>query len=247
MEINYTLPDITSEKLNFYAYTNEALLENEPKAIVLDFHGLGMTGMRKEPNEFEIECAKNNILTVFPYYGPWSWMNLTSVKFVDKIVDAVCEKYSLDINSTRIISTGGSMGGHSALNYVRYANITPSACFTNCPVCDFKFHATEREDLPRTVYLAFSDYACGFERAIEMHSAYHIAKEMPDIPYYIVHGTCDSAVNKVAHSDRFVAEMKKYGKDVTYIEVEGMGHCDLDSYPEIKKNYFDAIIKSALS
>ncbi|MBQ8162915.1 MAG: YwaF family protein [Clostridia bacterium] len=246
MEIKYTLPTIKPETLKFYTYTNEELLKETPKAIVLDFHGLGMTAMRKEPNEFETECAKHGILTLFPYYGPWSWMNLTSVKFVDEIVKAVCEKYSLDVNSVPIISTGGSMGGHSALNYTKYAKVTPKACFTNCPVCDFKFHATEREDLPRTAYLAFSDYDCGFEKAIEMHSAYHMASQMPDIPYYIVHGTRDSAVNKEAHSDRFVAEMRRYGKNVTYIEVEGMEHCDLDSYPEVKKNYFDAIIKSAL-
>ena len=244
MEIRYNSLKIDKDTLPLYAYTNEEYIEGKIKAIVLEFHGLGSTEMRKKPDTLELECAKNNILTIYPYYGTWSWMNKTAVSFVDKVIEVACEKHSLDINATPIISTGGSMGGHSSLIYTRYAKITPKACFADCPVCDFKFHATEREDLPRTIYLAFVDDEDGIDMAIEKHSAYHLVDSMPKIPYYIVHGTADKAVNKEAHSDRFVARMRDAGRDVTYIEVEGMEHCYMEPFPEIKKGYINAIINA---
>lgn len=248
MELEYRVPKITPEDIALFARTNEELLTDTPCAIVLIFHGLGGGGnMRCELGELSKKCAENKILTIHPYYGPWSWMNLSAIKFVDKIVECACEKYGLDINKIPIISTGGSMGGHSALNYAKYAKVTPKACFADCPVCDFAFHAYEREDLPRTVYLALCDYDMPLEDAIKMHSAYHLAPEMPDIPYYIAHGSQDSAVNKKIHSDRFVERMRQCGKNVTYIEIEGMEHCQMHLYPEVKERYESAIIKEALN
>ena len=41
-----------------------------------------------------------------------------------------------------------------------------------------------------------------------------------------------------------VENMKKYGKDVTFITVNGMEHCDIGSYPDVKEKYFNAIINS---
>lgn len=243
MEIKYTTPEITPDTLSSYAYTNFSKIEGEIRAIALDFHGLGSCGMKKDDSDFDLEMAKHGILVIFPYYGPWSWMNSVAVKFVDRVVEVACEKYSLDLDKIRLLSTGGSMGGHSALIYTVYANRTPDACITNCPVCDFKFHATEREDLPRTVYLAFSGEGTDLETAIELHSAYHLAGKMPDIPYVVLHGTRDGAVNKEMHSDRFVARMRELGKRVEYMEIEGMEHCWLNPFPEAKRAYFDKFIE----
>lgn len=247
MEISYTSLKICPETLDSYAFLNAKHIEGKPKAIVLDFHGLGARDLRHEASEFELLLASRGILTIFPYYGPWSWMNSSSVKYVDEIVRVACEKYGLDYQSVTIISSGGSMGGHSALIYSKYATRTPNACVTNCPVCDFKFHATEREDLPRTIYTAFFDSPRGIDAEIEAHSAYHLAPEMPDIPYVVLHGTDDGAVNKKIHSDRFVAKMRECGKKVTYIEVEGMDHCWFEPFPEVKANYYNTIIDLALS
>lgn len=62
--------------------------------------------------------------------------------------------------------------------------------------------------------------------AVKTASPLHQAETMPDIPYLIVHGDADTAVNKQQHSDRFVERLKKT-HDVTYVEVPGMRHCDL--------------------
>ena len=242
--MEYVLPSVNAHTIEQFAFTNKKLLKNKIKGIVLDFHGLGDGRLRSEVSDFDIICAENDILSVFPYYGPWSWMNSNAVKFVDELLVAVCEREEVDINEIPIISTGGSMGGLSALMYTRHARITPKACFANCPVCDLMFHATERPDLPRTVYLAFNYDNCSLEESMLNNSPFHQAEHMPDVPYYIVHGTADTAVNIKMHSDRFVAAMRKFGKNITYITVEGMWHCDFSICPEVKKDYFNAIIKA---
>jgi dipeptidyl aminopeptidase/acylaminoacyl peptidase len=62
------------------------------------------------------------------------------------------------------------------------------------------------------------------EAALEEQSPLHQVAGMPDIPYLIVHGDQDTAVNKARHSDRLVAAMRARGLRVNYIEVPGMGH-----------------------
>ena len=62
------------------------------------------------------------------------------------------------------------------------------------------------------------------------------------MPYYIVHGDADAAVNKALHSDRFVAAMREAGHVVEYHEVPGMAHCDLGAFPEEKTAYEDAAL-----
>ena len=257
MRPDYTLTDrdfINPDTIDLYGNTNAHLLTAPPVAFVLEFPGLGggscLGGcMDVGPYNGPLSgfLAERGILQVYTFPGPWSWMNMSAVRYVDRIVECACEKYGLDVNTTPIISTGGSMGGHSALNYAKYAKVTPKACFADCPVCDLAFHTYEREDLPRTIYLAFCDYDMPLGDAIKMHSAYHLAPEMPDIPYYIVHGDCDGAVNKKIHSDRFVERMRECGKNVTYVEVEGMEHCQMHRFPEVKEAYESAVIASALN
>lgn len=239
--MTYITPQITPQELESYAFTNGSLLKGEPRAVILIFHGLGGGALRSECDDFEVRCAAENVLTVYPYYGPWSWMNRQSVWYVDEIMDAVREKYLLD-ESVPVISSGGSMGGLSALMYTTYAAVTPTACFANCPVCDLPFHATERPDLPRTVYLAFAYQEQGLEQALVDNSPYHQAAKMPRIPYFVVHGDADTAVNKALHSDRFVAAMRAAGQEITYREVAGMAHCDLKSFPEEKEIYESAML-----
>jgi len=123
-----------------------------------------------------------------------------------------------------LISTGGSMGGQGSLLYTRYARKQPAACLAVCPVCDVKYHFTERPDLPRTFHAAFRGYPESLEALFAEHSPVDQVEHMPDIPYMIVSGDKDVSVSKTQHSDRLVAAMRKRGLKVEYVEVPGMGH-----------------------
>jgi len=219
-------PVINSDNLTYFAYTNGHLCR-KIREIVLDFHGLGGGNvMISDDPESAVFFAQNDALYVLPYYGPWSWMNAHAVRTVDMIVEVCIDKYGLPADIP-VISTGGSMGGLSALAYAHNASRTPTACAANCPVCDLLFHYTERPDLPRTIWSAFGWYEGGFEDAMRTASPLHLAATMPDIPYYITHCDADLAVNKGSHSDKMVAAMRAAGRSIVYDEIPGMGHCQL--------------------
>ncbi|MDR1092863.1 MAG: prolyl oligopeptidase family serine peptidase [Clostridiales bacterium] len=227
---------VTKDNLNLFAFTNGAALKGRVRLAYLSFHGLGYCGMETELKAGDVEDGAAGVLRIFPYYGPWSWMNREAVRLTDGIVAAAFERYGLP-EGFPVVSTGGSMGGCSALIYARYARVAPVAVAADCPVCDLPFHATERPDLPRTMYNAFAHYECGIDEAMRRHSPLHQTADMPDIPYFIDHGDADTAVNKSLHSDRFVAEMRKAGRNVEYLEIPGMKHCDLNSAPAAAKRF----------
>ena len=230
---------ITYENLRSFAYTNDRLIQGEIKGIVLSFYGLGnMTMYHSDPAE-GLELAKKGILYVIPYYNPWSWMNRQAVAYTDEIIAVLCEKYGLD-SDIKIVSTGGSMGGLSALVYCVYAKITPCACVANCPVCDLPYHFTERPDLPRTLYSAFAEYEGDLESALRSCSPLHLVEKMPKIDYIIFHCEGDQAVHLEQHSARFVEAMGQ-SHNVAFHTVPLRGHCDLS--PEARVKHQEAILK----
>ncbi|MDR3644847.1 MAG: prolyl oligopeptidase family serine peptidase [Clostridia bacterium] len=212
-----------------YAWIGDRFLKPPVRQVVLSFHGLGYSGMKDAPDTTDMELSASGALCVFPYYGPWSWMNDEAAVLVDTVLDAVFARFPLD-PATPVISTGGSMGGLSALMYCCLSRHTIAACYANCPVCDLPFHATERPDLPRTMYAAFAHCACGVDEAMKLHSPLHQVERLPDIRYLIVHGDRDTSVNKAAHSDKLVALMRRQRLSVEYIEVPGMEHCSITDY-----------------
>ena len=222
---------INPGNIDQFAFTNMSIVKKPVKGIVLSFHGLGYMGEINEQNDHTRRLADLGIVFMFPYYGPWSWMNRSGVRYTDALVEAVFEAFSLPGN-TPVVSTGGSMGGLSSLVYPVYARRTPVAVAADSPVCDLVWHFSERDDLPRTLVAAFGDYPCSFEEALRSASPLHLVDRMPRIKYYIVHGDRDLLVSKAAHPDRLVPEMKKAGLDVTYIEVPGMEHCNMGAAAE---------------
>jgi dipeptidyl aminopeptidase/acylaminoacyl peptidase len=153
-------------------------------------------------------------------------MNKQAVAYTDEILDVLFEKYNLP-EGTPVVSTGGSMGGQSALVYTRYSKRTPVACVANCPVCDMVFHFTEREDLPRTIYSAYFNEDCTMNEALEKHSPLHLASQMPKIKYLIFHCDDDRAVNIDSHSRRFVEAMMALNHDISFVVVPDKGHCNI--------------------
>ena len=205
------------------AWVGEAYVTGRIRGVVLSFHGLG-GGLKSAPSTEELEWARNGGLVVYPYYGPWAWMNRRARTMVDELVDAVYAAYRLP-DRAPLICTGGSMGGQAALLFTRYAKRRVSACLANCPVCDMKFHFHERPDLPPTIRHAFLDQAGTLERLFVEHSPLQQVAALPKIPYLIVSGGKDTAVSKRQHSDKMVAAMRQRKLPVEYLEVAAMGHC----------------------
>ena len=234
---------IKYENLRNFAYVNEKIIDGEIKGVVLDFFGLGCQAMYWDETDFGKYLASKNILFVVPYNNPWAWMNKQAVSYTDEILDVLFEKYNLPEN-TRVVSSGGSMGGQSALVYTKYAKRTPVARITNCPVCDLVFHFTERVDLPRTLYSAFYYEDGSLNEVLAKYSPYHLAENMPNVKYHLFHCDKDGAVNIDKHSRVFVEKMQSYGKDVGFTVVNDRDHCDLT--PEANDAYRKMCADAAL-
>lgn len=222
------------EDIHKFAWIGDSVLRKPVRGVVVDFHGLGNSQMKMEPTIQDLELADAGALNVFPYYGPWSWMNREACKSMDELIDRVYKEFNLD-DKTPLILRGGSMGGSSALVYTRYAKRPVAACAANCPVADLPFHSTEREDLPRTIHSAFGHYPEPLDQVLQEHSPVHLVGSLPDIPYLIIHGDKDMAVNKERHSDVLVQRMRERGLKVEYIEVSGMGHCTFTDYSAYRR------------
>lgn len=232
---------MTYDNLKSFAYVNDTVCEKPVKGIVLHFSGLG-NQKRYPTDSIEGEFyGQHGLLYVVPYHNPWCWMNRQAVDYVDEIIDVLVQKYELG-DDVKIISTGGSMGGQGALTYTAYAKRTPSACITNCPVCDVVFHYTERDDLPRTLYSAVYGIEGTLEDGLKSLSPLHLVDKMPKIPYRIFHCEKDNAVNIHSHSEKFVEAMRAAGHDIEMYRVPDRGHCDLTL--DAKKKYADAIIEA---
>ncbi|MCR5457783.1 MAG: prolyl oligopeptidase family serine peptidase [Clostridiales bacterium] len=246
MDVEYKNISMTPQNVHLFAYTNRADISGNIKAVFINFKGLNFTTVLTESDDFAKEMGALGILVITPYCGPWNWMNDKAIRYTDKVIENVCIREGLDEHKTRFVYGGASMGGQCALVYTRYAKIPPVACFAMCPVCDLKYHANERQDLPRTLYCAYEDGTDNWNDAIERHSPYHLIDELPDIPYFIIHGNADKSVNKEMHSDRFAEKMRKAGKRVDYTIVDGAGHGLFKDYPEYRKEIVDKLKKSCL-
>ncbi|MBQ7922948.1 MAG: prolyl oligopeptidase family serine peptidase [Clostridia bacterium] len=234
---------ITMQNLYNFAYCNHNICTKPIKGIVVSFFGLYCCDMYDDSNADGKRYAKEGILYLVPYQNPWAWMNRQNVDYTDELLDVLFKEYDLP-EDLPVISTGGSMGGLSALVYMAYAKRTPVACVANCPVCDMPFHFTERPDLPRTIYSAIYTYDCTLDEALRSLSPLHLADKLPkESKYYIFHCDKDGAVNKEKHSDRLVEKMKG-SHTVEYFAVPGRGHCDLT--PEMWEKYHECAIKSVL-
>lgn len=234
---------INIDNLSGFAYCNHKICNKPIKGIAISFFGLGGCTMFAEETEDGKKYAEKGILLLVPYQNPWAWMNRQTVDYTDELVDVLFDAYNLP-EDTPIVSTGGSMGGLSALVYTHYAKRTPVACVANCPVCDLPYHYTERVDLPRTLYSAFGGYEGTMEQALRSASPLHLVDIMPKATaYYVFHCEEDKAVNKAMHSDRFVKELQKE-HSVKYYAVPERGHCDLTE--EMRLLYTSHVVNSII-
>lgn len=215
--------------LDRLAWIGHREVQGPVRGIILRFQGLGAQGMKAAAEPLDLELASRGALVVEPWHGPWAWMNDATRDLYDEVVDAVRARFRLAADLP-LIAVGGSMGGHGALAYTFRSRHRVTACFANCPVCDLPFHYGERPDLPRTMHHAIGRYD-DITAALEERSPVHQAQRMPAIPYLIVHGVRDQAVNKARHSDRLVALLRQRGLPVEYLEEPEMAHCGPFTWP----------------
>ena len=226
---------MNAQKLKQVAWIGDKWVKKPIRGVVLSFHGLGAPAVKSQPSTEELGWARAGGLVVFPYYGPWSWMNRQARALVDEIVDATYATYKLK-KSVPLVCTGVSMGGGNALLYARYAKRPVSACLAVVPMCDAIYHFDEREDLPRTFHAAFLGYKGSLKSLLTEHSPLAQVKRMPRIPYQIVAGGKDVAVATPRHADRMVAALRRRKLDVTYLEVPDMGHAGPMPVDVIQRN-----------
>lgn len=234
---------ITFDTIRQFAYVNDNICKKPICGIVVAFFGLSATVMYHEDFPDAEFFAERGILHVVPYNNPWSWMNRQAVDYTDEILDVLIEHYALDKNLP-VVSSGASMGGQSALVYTAYSAHKPIACVANCPVCDVVYHFTERFDLPRTLYSALYREPGTLEDALKSISPLHLASKMPPVEYHIFHCNQDKSVNIDAHSEKFVAEMRRLNHHITYDIVDGRGHGDLT--PEMREKYMNYTVEHIL-
>jgi len=213
---------ITDALLDKFAWMGYDCVKGPISGIVLRFPGLGSTGMKSDPDPFDLEWGNAGALPVLAYQDPWGWMNAETQRFIDDVVEAIQKRHALG-PEVPVISTGGSMGGHAALLWAMKSRHPIAACLALFPVCDIPFHYTERPDLPRTFHHAYGSYEDITEELIK-HSPLHQVASMPDIPYLLIHGDKDVAVGKKAHSDKMVTAMRKRNLRVEYMERPNLGH-----------------------
>ncbi len=230
---------ITYENLRSYAYVNDKICVKPIRGVIVQFFGLNGNAMYSQDTlEGEFFGGKG-FLFVIPYTNPWSWANRQAIGYTDEILDVLFEKYGLD-PSLPIASTGGSMGGQTALVYSCYAKRTPAVCVANCPVCDMEYHFGERADLPRTIYSALWQEEGSLTDALRSVSPLCLIGKLPRIGYHILHCDEDKGVNLERNSEAFVQKMKEAGYEISLDVIHGRGHCDLGY--EGKKKYAGYIL-----
>jgi dipeptidyl aminopeptidase/acylaminoacyl peptidase len=205
------------------AWLTDDIVRPPIRGMVVEFPWLGWTEFRTQPSAEDTFLAENGILNIIPYYGPWSWMNPSARAFVEEVLDSTRQVLDLP-QDLPLVCTGVSMGGCSSLLFARYYQGRLDGCVANCPVCDLPFHFSERPDLPRTFYHAFTRDPVRLADALRTHSPRHESARMRRIPYCIIQGDADPLVSKKAHSDQLVAALRQQGHSVVYEEIPGMGH-----------------------
>lgn len=222
---------VTKENVHLFINTNEEMLEGrKPKAIVLEFPGLGggsclggHVDNQKYDGVYARELAYNDILLVYCCIGPWSWMNRGTVKVSDLIVDALLEKYDLP-KTTKIAATGGSMGGLGALGWSLYTRQNVVCCAAACPCYDLKSCVFDKPWRPQHVLNAIVSYGdMSFDEGLKSLSMVDHVDEFKNIPYYIV-GDGEDECFDLDGMIKFVDKMKNRGLDVDFRPLPHLKH-----------------------
>lgn len=159
--------------------------------------------------------SKQNAVYICPEYRGNSWMGPDAEKDVVEILRLAKEKY----RPVRILLTGASMGGTSALIFASRHPELLDGVLAWCPATDPALMFPKFGEHFRTSYGGSPEEVPEIYR--ERTSRDH-AKGLAKLPSVIIHGKAD-AVIPVEHSRVLVERLKDFKAIVNYTEVEG-GH-----------------------
>ena len=236
---------IKKDTLHLFAADNHGMLEGPVRGLIMEFPGLdggsclgGQTKVGPLTSGYAGRCARRGLLLVYPFVGPWSWMNDVAVRTVDAIIDAAKEKYSLSAD-VPLVNTGGSMGGAGALMYTVEGRHKAVACAVSGPACDLLSMAEDFPDGVCTVYRAVAHYDMPYEDAVRRISPLYQLDRMPRIPYFIAHTDADGIVKIEKNAEPMAKGLRARGHDVIYRVVHGRAHCDIG--PETQREFEDFV------
>ncbi|MDR0709594.1 MAG: prolyl oligopeptidase family serine peptidase [Spirochaetaceae bacterium] len=216
------------------AFIGSSFVKGKIRAVVTHFHGSGWVGDKTTMDVDELELAYNGGLMVFPFYGPWAYMNRKARTLIGETIDLVYQEHGLD-DSVPLIITGHSMGGQGALIYARYSGRKPAAVVAKWPLTDLRHTLDENAEWKRTLINAYINDYDTMDEAIAENSPLEQVENMPRVPYFVIHGDADQVVAKSTHSDRFVERMREAGYDIEYIEAPGMVHSFYNDFSHYRR------------
>ena len=224
---------INKDNLVDFCTTNEAFLEcdfNDLNALAIEFPGFdGNSGLSgnfnnyRLDNEFALTLAKNKILLIYVFTGPWTWMRDVSIKTTDDIINAAFSKYNLNPN-IKILLTGCSMGGLSALSYATYGKYKPNAVSVSCPACDLFKVSKFSHFFAASVYFDCAHYDSDYETAVKSLSPLYFVKDFPKVPYFILWCDKDRVILPEENVIPLLEKMKEYGYETTSYRVKNRDH-----------------------
>lgn len=234
---------INKENVHLFAADNHEMIAWPVRGLILEFPGLdggsclgGQTHVGPLRSGYAVRCARRGLLLVYPFVGPWSWMNDAAVRTVDMVVDAVKEKYGL--GDVPMVNTGGSMGGAGALMYTADGKHRACACAVSGPACDLLSMTEDFPDGMCTVYRAVAHYDMPFEDAVKRISPLYQLDRLPEIPYFVAHTDADEIIRIEKNAEPLVAGLRARGHDVTYMVVPGQAHCDIGPEAQLEFDRF---------
>ncbi len=226
---------INKENLSDYAFLNTDTLKLPLKGICVCFHGYTDDTMFEKSNETAKFLGQKGIAWVFPYYSVWGWLGKNAMEFCEQVIDAVYDKLNAP-DDIPFISTGGSMGGLTALMYCILGKRKVIRCAADCPVTDIYSIFEDVPNMRRAVYSAHIEKEGSLEDILKSFSPVYRAKDLPNIPYFLLFGGEDKLITE-KHYPPIVKALEGCGHNFTVHLQQGMGHCEMHNFPEALEKY----------
>ena len=231
---------INKDNLFDYAFLNTDTLKLPLKGICVCFHGYTDDTMFEESNQTAKILGEKGIAWVFPYYSVWGWLGKNSIEFCEQVIDAVYDKLNAP-EDIPFITSGGSMGGLASLMYCILGKRKVARCAADCPVTDILSIFNDVPNIRRAVLSAHIEKDGELAEILKSFSPVYRAKDLPGIPYYLNFGSEDKLITE-KHYPAIVEKLKENGHNFSYHLQEGMGHCEMDNFPEALEKYCAFII-----